>query len=128
MPLEGLSPFDFTAGVVAISERERSPVLPKEDPSPPLLGEASIQSKLEELFHAHQLDNMEMDSMSLPPETLRILAQEPLKGLVSDLESLLASAGGIAPLHEINRVTEMLTEELMNHELLAAFRRAIVGG
>ncbi len=128
MPLEGLSAFDFSAGVVAISEPNQAPMLPRESPSPPLLGEAPIQSKLEELFQVHQLDSWEMDSMALPPETLKVLAREPLRSLISDLEPLLMSAGGIAPLHEISRVTEMLGEELMNHELLAAFRRAIVGG
>lgn len=128
MDLEGLSPFDFTTGIVAVSEPTRPPMLPKEDPSPPLSGETIVQSKLEELFQEHQLDSMEMDSIALPSETLKVLAREPLRGLISDLQTLLMSAGGVAPMHEIDRVKELLNEELMNHELLAAFRRAIVGG
>ncbi|MFI0348121.1 MAG: hypothetical protein ACH346_05055 [Chthoniobacterales bacterium] len=128
MSLDALSPFDFNAGIVAVSQPSQPPMLPRESPSPPLLGESPVQSKLEELFQVCQLDSIEMDSMALPPETLQVLSREPLRSLISDLERLLMSAGGIAPLHEIDRVTEMLSEELMNHELLSAFRRAIVGG
>ena len=128
MPIEGVSPFDFTAGVLTVSQFTQATTLPLEDLSPPLLGEAPVASKLEELFKSHQLDNVETNSMALPAETLKVLSRESLKSLISDLGPLLAVAGGIAPMHEIKRVSEMLGEELMNQELLAAFRRSIVGG
>ena len=128
MAIEKLSAFDFTAGVISVSSQTQPATLPLEDPSPPLLGEAPTLSKLEELFKGHHLDHLEMDSLALPPETLKVLMRESLKSLISDLESLLISASGIVPMHEIDRVGEMLNEELMNQELLAAFRRAILGG
>ena len=128
MPIEGLSPFDFTSGIIAVTQFAPSAALPKEDPSPPVLGEAPVASKLEELFKSHQLDEVETDSMNLPPETLKILSRESLKSLITDMTPLLEAAGGIAPMRDIARVQEMLQEEFMNHELLSAFRRAILGG
>ena len=129
MAIEKLTAFDFTTGVISVSAQSNQPAaLPSEDPSPPLLGEVPVLSKLEEMFQGHQLDHLEMDSLALPPETLKVLTRESLKSLISDIDTLLVSAGGIAPMHEIERVSQMLNEELLNQELLAAFRRAIVGG
>jgi hypothetical protein len=128
MPIEGLSPFDFTSGVITVTQFVPAAALPKDEPSPPALREAPVGSKLEELFKSHQLDEMETNSMNLPPETLKILSKESLKSLIADMAPLLEAAGGIAPTHDIARVKEMLQEEIMNHELLAAFRRALVGG
>ncbi len=128
MSIEGLSPFDFTSGVITVTQFVPSAALPKEDPSPPILGEAPVGSKLEELFKSHQLEEVETSSLNLPPETLKILSKESLKSLISDMGSLLEAAGGIAPTHDIIRVKEMLEEEVMNQELLAAFRRTLLGG
>lgn len=128
MSIEGLSPFDFTSGVITVTQFAPSAALPKENPSPPALGEAPAGSKLEELFKSHQLDEVETSSLNLPPETLKVLSKESLKSLITDMASLLESAGGIAPMHDIARVQEMLQEEIMNHELLAAFRRTLLGG
>ncbi|MBX9577254.1 MAG: hypothetical protein K2W97_02120 [Chthoniobacterales bacterium] len=128
MPIEGLSPFDFTSGIITVTQFAPSAALPKEDPSRPSVGEISVGSKLEELFKSHQLDEVETSSMNLPPETLKILSRESLKSLITDMAPLLEAAGGIAPIHDIARVQEMLQEEFMNHELLAAFRRTILGG
>lgn len=128
MSIEGLSPFDFTSGIITVTQAAPSVALPKEELSLPVLGEAPIESKLEELFKSHQLDEVETSSMNLPPETLKVLGKESLKSLIMDTSSLLKAAGGIAPLHDIHRVQEMLEEEVMNHELLSAFRRAFLGG
>ncbi|MBM3856346.1 MAG: hypothetical protein FJ390_00100 [Verrucomicrobia bacterium] len=128
MSIEGLSPFDFTSGVITVSQFTPFAALPKEDPSPPVLGEAPVGGKLEELFKSYQLDEVETNSLNLPPETLKILSKESLKSLIADMVPLLDAAGGIAPMHDIARVQEMLQEEIMNHELLAAFRRTLLGG
>ncbi len=128
MSIEGLSPFDFTSGIITVTQFAPTAALPQEDPSPPAAGDISIESKLEELFKSHQLGDVENSSMNLPPETLKILSKESLKSLITDMAPLLEAAVGIAPIHDIARVQEMLQEELVNHELLAAFRRAILGG
>lgn len=128
MPIEGLSPFDFTSGIITVTQFAPSAGLPKEDPSPPVVGEIPVGSKLEELFKSHQLGEMETNSMNLPPETLKILSKESLKSLITDMAPLLEAAGGVAPLHDIARVQQMLEEELLNHDLLAAFRRTLLGG
>lgn len=123
-----ISPFDFGAGGLTLLPQARPERLPAEELSPPSLGEAPKLSKLEELFRGNQLDDLELDSMALPAETLKVLAQESLKSLISDISSLLNSANGIAPTHEIGVVADMLNEELMNQELLSALRRTILGG
>lgn len=128
MDLERISPFDFRVGGLTLLPQARPERLPTEDPSPPSLGEAPALSKLQELFRGNQLENLELDSMALPTETLKVLAQESLKSLISDVSSLLNSANGIAPMHEISLVADMLNEELMNQELLSALRRTILGG
>lgn len=128
MPIEGLSPFDFTSGVITVTQFSPSAALPKETPSPPALGEAPVVNKLGEIFKSYQLEEVETNSLNLSPETLKILSKETLKSMIGDMSSLLEAAGGVAPMHEINRVQELLQEEMMNHELLAAFRRALLGG
>ncbi len=128
MSVEGLSPFDFTSGVITVTQFVPSAALPKESPSPPALGEAPAVSKLGELFKGHQLDELETSSLNLPPETLKVLSKESLKSLITDMASLLEAAGGIAPMHDIVRVQELLQEEIVNHELLSAFRRTLLGG
>jgi hypothetical protein len=128
MAIDALSPFDFNSGIVTVTQFTPPAALPHEDPSPPLLGESPVASKLKELFKGHHLDEIEIGSMNLPPETLKILSKESLKSLITDMDSLLETAGGIAPMHDIAHVEEMLQEEFMNHELLAAFRRAVLGG
>ena len=128
MELKRISPFDFREGGLTLLPQARPDKLPVENPSPPSLGEAPTLSKLQELFRGNELENLELDSMSLPAETLKILSQESLKSLISDVSSLLSSANGIAPMHEIGLVADMLNEELMNQELLSALRRTILGG
>ena len=120
--------FDFTSGIVSVSEFKLPSTLPSQDPSPPLLSHAPLQGKLEELFQGHELDQLESESMALSPETLKVLSNESLRSLLMNLEPLLESATGIAPMHEIDQVAQLLSEELINQELLAAFRRALLGG
>ncbi|HLB33613.1 MAG TPA: hypothetical protein VJK54_05200 [Chthoniobacterales bacterium] len=120
--------FDFSTSIVSVSEFKLPATLPANDLSPPLLSDAPISSKLENLFKGNELDQLESDSMALAPETLQVLAGESLRSLLTNLEPLLESAGGIAPMHEIDQVAQLLSEELINQELLAAFRRAILGG
>lgn len=128
MAIERISPFDFTAGVVALAQEGKPATLPLQNPSPPLLGEAPVASKLEKLFQGNRLNHLELDSMALPPETLHVLSKETLKSLIEDADALLLCAEGIAPMHEIECVEERLKEDRFNQELLAAFRRAILGG
>jgi hypothetical protein len=128
MPIEHVLPFDFTSGIVTVTQFVPSAALPQEDPSPPALGEAPVTSKLEELFKSYQLEELEINSMHLSPETLNILSKESLKSLIADIGPLLEAAEGIAPAHDIACVQEKLQEELLNQELLASFRRALLSG
>jgi hypothetical protein len=128
MELKRISPFDFREGGLTLLPQARPEKLPVEELSPPSLGEAPALSKLQELFRGNELENFELDSMALPPETLKVLTQETLKSLIADTSSLLSAASGIAPMHEISNVAEMLNEELTNQELLSALRRTILGG
>ena len=128
MSLERALPFDFTTSIVSVSDFTVPETLPSHDPSPPLLSNAPIQSKLEELFHGHALDQLENDSMALAPETLKVLAGESLRSLIGDLTTLVESARGVAPSHEIDRASQLLHEESINQELLSAFRRSVMGG
>ncbi|MCF7728904.1 MAG: hypothetical protein K9M81_00900 [Chthoniobacterales bacterium] len=127
MELNRISSFDFRDGGLTLLPQTRPNKLPKEELSP-LFGEAPVLSKLQELFRGNELENLELDSLALPADTLKVLAQETLKSLILDGSSLLSSANGIAPMQEIGFVKEMLLEEVMNHELLAALRRTILGG
>lgn len=127
MDLKGISSFDFREGGLTLLPQVHPSKLPREELSP-LLGEAPALSKLQELFRGNILENLELDSMQLPPQTLKVLAQEPLKSLISDIPLLLSAASGIASKHEIDLVEEMLKEEVTNQELLAALRRTILGG
>ncbi|MFZ4115117.1 MAG: hypothetical protein ACOYK6_00160 [Chthoniobacterales bacterium] len=128
MELKRISPFDFREGGLTLLPQARPEKLPIEELSPASLGEAPVLSKLQELFRGNELENFELDSMALPPETLKVLTQETLKSLIADTSSLLNAASGIAPMHEISHVAEMLREELTNQELLSALRRTILGG
>ena len=128
MELERISPFDFRAGGLTLLPQARPEKLPLEDLSPPSLGEMPTLSKLEQLFRGNQLESLELDSMALPAETLKVLGMESLRSLISDIPSLLHAATGIAPMHEIGVVSEMLNEELMNQDLLSALRRTVLGG
>lgn len=127
MELKRISPFDFREGGLTLLPQSSPEKLPTEELSP-LMGDAPVLSKLQELFRGNELENLELSSLALPAETLKVLAQESLKSLIADGSSLLSSAQGIAPMHEIGCVKEMLLEEVMNHELLAALRRTILGG
>jgi len=127
MELKRISPFDFREGGLTLLPQARPEKLPAEELSP-LIGEAPVLSKLQELFRGNELENLELGSLALPPETLKVLAQESLKALITDGSALLSSAHGIAPMQEIGFVKELLIEEVMNHELLAALRRTILGG
>ncbi len=128
MAIERISSFDFTAGVTTLAQEGKPATLPLENPSPPLLGEAPIRSNLEKLFQGNQLTHWELDSMALAPETLHVLSKETLKSLIEDVDNLILCAEGIAPMAEIHSVGEQLKEDQFNQELLAAFRRAILGG
>lgn len=128
MAIERISSFDFTTGITTLANEGKPATLPLENPSPPLLGEAPVRSNLEKLFQGNQLAHWELDSMALPAETLQILSKETLKSLIEDVDDLLVSAEGIAPMSEIQAVGEKLKEDQFNQELLAAFRRAILGG
>lgn len=127
MDFKRISSFDFREGGLTLLPHARPSKLPAEELSP-LLGEAPVLSKLQELFRGNELENLELDSMELPAETLKVLAQESLKSLISDIPLLLSAATGIASKHDIGLVEEMLKEELVNQELLAALRRTILGG
>lgn len=130
MELNTKSDLNFHEGLDKVSIlrlHESQPSLGQALPTP---GESPVPSELQNLFRGYSLQSYIMDSLA--PESS---SPERASGriLAGALAEILDSIGKLRPrtpkeAQALQEASQAMSEDLANHELLDAFRRALLGG
>jgi hypothetical protein len=134
MAIESTSPesgaYRFNTGIEGVSEAlSKIPTIPLR-PGGLLRQDSNLGSKLEELYSAGKLDELLYESVKpatqLTTRSGSVVFSSSLRRILQSLPEIMKSHA--IPDTEVSSLEETLREDLNNQELLAACRRALLGG